>query len=244
MEDKVNVRFVTTDDDARSAEGVALAMQKLFPGHRVEHKADLTHLGQSLICQTMTSTFSQCVFPGKTEARKEQQQALALNLADRSYAIFSTIWQGCAHNMEQTAQHMPGVISAAIDCYACDCSHCCKCGIVCSGGVRESWWHKSFHLITGCCIHAYSACLQSDGALMRELLCIRLGEAALIVLDKDTNICKNEAVNRSLTASLPKNVNFSRTMQYRQNAGYMSLSEHRHWKLFSEETGMCGGTCT
>ena len=67
VEDKVNMTFVTTDGDAWSAEGVALAMQKLFPNQRVEHKADPIHLSQSLICQTMSSTFSQRMFPGKTK---------------------------------------------------------------------------------------------------------------------------------------------------------------------------------
>ena len=219
VEDKVNVRLVTTDGDARSAEGVALAMQKLFPNQRVERKADPIHLGQSLIRQTMSSTFSQRMFPGKTKAaRKEQQQALALDLADRSHAIFSTMWQDYAGNMEQIARRMPGVISATIDCYAGDCSHCRKCGIVCSGGVRKSWWHKSFRLTTGV-LHPRTLCMSaSDRTLMRELLCIRLGEAALILLDKNTNTCKNEAVNRSLTASLPKNVNFSRTSKGRMLA--------------------------
>ena len=94
MEDKVKATFVTTDDDARCAEGVTLAMQKLFPDYQVECKADPIHLSQSLIHQTVSSTFSQCMFTGKMkEAQKEQQKALALDLADRSHAIFSTVWQ-------------------------------------------------------------------------------------------------------------------------------------------------------
>ena len=82
----------------------------------------------------------------------------------------------------------------------------------------------------------------SDRALMRELLCIRLREAALILLDKNTNTCKNEAVNRTLTASLPKNVNFSRTSKGRMLATCHRVNEGIGNS--SAKTGMCGGTCT
>ena len=175
VEDKVNVRFVITDGDARSVEGVVLAVQKLFPDHQVERKADPIHLSQSLIRQTMSSTFTRRMFPEKMkEVRKEQQQALALDPADRSHAIFRVMWQDYAGNIQQIARRMPGVISATTDCYAGDCSHCRKCGIVCSGGVRKTRWHKSFRLTTGV-LHPRTLCMPaSDRALMRELLCIRL----------------------------------------------------------------------
>ena len=227
VEDKVNVKYVATDGDARSAEGVALAMQKLFSNQRVESKADLIHFGQSLIRQTMSSTFSQRMFPWNTkEARKQQQQPLALDLADRSHAIFSIMWQDYAGNIEQiNTRRMPGVISAAIDCYASDCSHCRKCGIVYSSGVRKSLWYKSFRLTTGV-LHPRTLCMSaSDRALMREVLCIRLGEATVILLDKNINTCKNEAVNRSSTASLPQNVNFSRTSKGRMLATFHRVNE-------------------
>ena len=59
--------IVATDGDAQSAEGVALVMQKLLSNQRVERKADPIHLGQSVIRQTTSSTFSQrkkTMFPG------------------------------------------------------------------------------------------------------------------------------------------------------------------------------------
>ena len=175
----------------------------------------------------MSSIFSQRMFPGNTkEVRKEQQQALALDLTDRSHEIFSPMWQGYAGNIEQiNTRRMPEVISATIDCYAGDCSYCRKCGIACSGGERKSSWYKSFRLTTGV-LHPRTLYISaSDRALMRELLCIRLGEATLILLDKNANTCKNEAVNRSLTASLPKNVNFSRTSKGRMLATCHRVNE-------------------
>ncbi len=226
VEDGVKVQFVTTDGDARSAEGVAVAMSKLFPEHHVERKADPIHLSQSLVRQTRSATFSQRMFPGNTkEERKQQQQALALDLADRSHAIFSTMWQDYAGNIERIARRMPSVISATVNCYGGDCNQCRKRAVVCDGGMRKSWWKKSFRLTTGV-LRPRSLCMSvSDRALMRELLHIRLGEAALTLLDRYSNTCKNEAVNRSLSASLPKNVNFSRTGKGRMLATCHRVNE-------------------
>ena len=41
------------------------------------------------------------------------------------------------HWQHQIARRMPGMISATIDCYTGNCSHCHKIGIVSSGGVRK-----------------------------------------------------------------------------------------------------------
>ena len=150
-------------------------MPKLFPDYQVECKADPIHLSQSLICQTMSSTFSQCMSAGKMkEAQKELQQALALDLADRSHigccrylqvltckSYVSSESPSCllqrhvadhAGNIKQIVRCMSWVVSATTDRCAGNCSHCHKCGMVCFGGVRKGWWRKSFHLTTGCCI--------------------------------------------------------------------------------------------
>ena len=47
--EQVMVKYVTSDGDARTAEGVKAAMQKLFPDWEVIRKADPVHIGQSQI---------------------------------------------------------------------------------------------------------------------------------------------------------------------------------------------------
>lgn len=211
-DDRVLVKYVTTDGDARTAEGVQSAMRKLFPDWEVIRKADPVHIGQSQVRETISATFSDHMFSGRTrELKKERQRVLALDIKSRSHAIFSRLYQETGGNMSKIARRMPGVISATIACYSGDCSHCRKTSVVCSGGTRNSWWQKSVYLNTGVLSRDMLMPTEEDKILLKELLRIRLGEAALHLLDQNTHTCKNEAINRSLSASLPKNVNWART---------------------------------
>lgn len=211
-DDHVAVKYVTTDGDARTAEGVQSAMHRLFPNTEVIRKADPVHIGQSQIRQTILATFSDQMFSGRTrEDRKEQQKTLALDIKNRSHAIFTQLYQESGGNMAKISRRMPGVLSTTIACYSGDCSHCRKSSVVCKGGVRSNWWNKSCYLNTGVLRRHMLTPAEEDKQLLKELLKIRLGEAALSLLDQNTNTCKNEAINRSLSACLPKNVNWSRT---------------------------------
>lgn len=211
-DEQVLVKYVTTDGDARTAEGVQSAMKKLFPDWEVIRKADPVHIGQSQIRETVSSTFSDQMFNGRTrEERKEQQKVLALDLKSRSHAIFSRLFQETGGNVAIMSRRMPGVIATTMDCYSGDCSHCRWSSVVCRGGVRNSWWQKSFYLNTGVLRRGMLMPTEEDRRLLNELLRLRLGEAALLLMDQNTNTCKNEAINRSISASMPKNVNWSRT---------------------------------
>ena len=210
--DQVLVKYVTTDGDARTAEGVQAAMRKLFPEWQVVRKADPVHLGQSQMRHTIASTFSVEMFSGRTrEVKREQQRTLALDMKSRCHAIFHKLFVETGGNMEKIRRRMPGVLTATVACYSGDCSHCRKTSVVCDGGARKNWWQKSCHLSTGVLHRHMLAPTEEDKQLLKELLRIKLGEAALLLLNQNTSTCKNEAINRSLSASLPKNVNWSRT---------------------------------
>lgn len=206
---KVPIKYVTTDGDGRSAEGVQTAMEKLIG---VERKADPVHIGQSQIRQTMSSVFSDQMFPGPTqEAKKQQQNALARDIKNRCHAIFEQMWKDQGGDIRVMASRMPGVIACTLNCYDGDCSKCRRHSIVCGGGKRNNWWRKSVQLNTGALSQRSLNMSEVDRALLKELLSIKLGEAALQLLDKNTNTCKNEGINRAISTSLPKNVNRSRT---------------------------------
>lgn len=211
-DEQVMVKYVTTDGDARTAEGVQAAMKKLFPDWEVIRKADPVHIGQSQIRETMKSQFSDEMFSGRTrEEKKEQQKTLALDIKNRSHAIFTKLFQETGGNMPQVSRRMHWVLDATIDCYSGDCKRCRKHSVVCNGGKKNNWWLKSCYLNTGVLRRDMLTPTKEDRQLLRELLRIRLGEAALLLLDQNTNTCKNEAINRSLSATMPKNVNWART---------------------------------
>lgn len=217
--DGIPIKYVTSDGDARSAAGIEAAMKTVFPDWEVVRKADPVHIGQSQIKQTRSSTFSSEMFSGRTrEEKKDQQMTLALDIKDRSHAVFTKMYQQHCGDMNAIAAEMPGVIAATVDCYCGDCRHCRRHSKVCGGGARNRWWHKSGHLTTGNLRPHMLNPNEADRILLRELLRIKLGEAVLRQLDQNTNTCKNEGVNRSLSTSLPKNVNFSRNARARMLA--------------------------
>ena len=209
----VSVRYVATDGDGRSAEGLRAAMDEHIPGTMVERQADTTHLGQGMFRQTMRATFSKDMFPGSTaEIRKEQKKILAHDMKRRCHAILQRM-RRLHTSMHKIAQEMPSVVSTTIDCYGGDCHGCRYQSIVCGGGKITSWWRRSPYLWNSGMRGLNMT--EQDRATLRALLNVRLGVEALRLtkLHLDTN--KNEAVNRALSVSLPKNVNYSRNVRAR-----------------------------
>jgi hypothetical protein len=214
--DGLLVQFVTTDGDARGAEGMRMAMKKKFPDCTVERQADTTHLGQSQFRQTIRANFDVAMFPGQSaERRKEQQKILGLDIKTRCHAILSTMHHLYAGNISVVARKMPIVIDITLDCYSGDHTRCRRNleGRLCGGGVRNSWWRRSPYL-WNCGLRSLNIS-DADRATLKALLQLRLGVEALRLTKLNLNTNKNEAINRGLSASLPKNVNYSRNARAR-----------------------------
>ena len=65
---------------------------------------------------------------------------------------------------------------------------------------------------------------KADRDVVQEIMMMMLGDAALSLLDHGTDTTKNEAANRSLSVSLPKNVNFSRAGYNRMHSTISRLN--------------------
>jgi hypothetical protein len=91
---------------------------------------------------------------------------------------------------------------------------------VCSGGDSKNWWTRSMFLganrITNLNMN------NSDKVLVGEILKMKLSEEALMSKKFNTNTHKCEAVNRSISVSLPKNTNFGRNV-----VGRLGSTVHR-----------------
>lgn len=206
--DNIFVRHVTTDGDSRSSEGVKDAMRAKDPFWSVIRQADTTHLSQSQFRRVQKAKFSQSMLPGRTkEERNDQQKLLGADIKQRSHIIFQTMYAKTSGNMAEMRERMPEVIETTLDCYAGDCSKCKKKSIVCQG-EKKPWISQSMHLrnagVTALNIN------DDDRKIMKELLSFYLGEASLDLMKLNSNTNKNESVNRAVSASLPKNVLFSR----------------------------------
>ena len=115
-----------------------------------------------------------------------------------------------ASNMAAFKRILPKVLKLLLSCYDGDCFKCANNSAVCHGGVANHWWSRSMFLSSNR-IHNLSM-NENDKVLLLEILkCVASVEQ--LKLYTDTQKC--EAVICALSVSLPKNVNFSATMEGR-----------------------------
>ena len=217
----VGLRYIVTDGDAHGAEGVKAGMSGTTSN--VERQADTTHLGSSLFRKMIKAQFSERMFPGTTAViRKEQKKMFSLDVKTRCHQIHSVMNDLYAGDTKKVASLMPRVIETTLDCYSGECEKCRYYSVVCAGGKRKNWWKKSVHLHSGRISHLNMT--DTDRATLRNLINIRLGVRALEMTKLCMNTNRNEGLNRSLSASLPKNVNFSRNVTGRACAAIDRLN--------------------
>lgn len=207
--DDIMVNYCCTDGDGRAAAGIQAAMSNIDPLWRTVRQADTTHLGVSLFKHARKAEFSDQMFPGtSTQDTTWQQQRLSSDLKQRCELIFQEMFRTYNGDIDQIASRMEMVIETTVKCYSGDCSDCRKHSVVCLGG-EKSWRATSDDLRLGNITTLYPT--QLDQSILRELIRFRLGAEALTLTRKNLNTNKNEAFNRSLSTSDPKNVNHSKT---------------------------------
>ena len=201
------VKYATTDGDARSAEGIDHALKVLHPIWNVQRLADPTHLGQSQFRQCSRANFSREMFPGRTrEKQKEAQKVFSQDVKARCSLILKELMKKHAGDMTALRRCLPKVLESTLLCYSGDCSKCAQNSVICHGGVSNNWWNHSMFLASNKIRHLNMDA--SDKDLLLEILKMKLSTASVEQMKLYTDTQKCEAVNRSLSVSLPKNVNF------------------------------------
>ena len=116
--------------------------------------------------------------------------------------------------IERIVQKLPDILHTTVECYAGNCSNCCEHSMVCSGeDDAQTWWEKSFYLLPAGIQHLKMT--ENDKLIMLELLEIRLSEVAIKKIQTGHSTQSVESFNRSTTASMPKELNYSRNFEGR-----------------------------
>ena len=195
--DNVTVKCVATDGDALGSRGIQAGM----PAIAIQRQSDTTHLGETQFRHIMKTPFSPRMFLGDAAIiRAENKKMFAEDVKNRCQQIYTDMHTMYAGDVAVITKKMPRFIQATIVCYAGPCRNCRRYGIVCKGGTRNNWWHRSQHL-KACGLHRVN---MTDAAL-QKLIEIRLGATALQLIQMRLTTNKNEAANRAISASLPKN---------------------------------------
>jgi hypothetical protein len=163
------------------------------------------------------------MLPGSSkEEKKEQQKMLALDLKHRCHKIYKIMFEEMTGDIHRITKRMPTVIECTLDCYAGNCCNCKRQSVVCSGG-KKNWLSQSMYL-HACGVTSLTISLD-DRKLLRELLQFYLGSDSLKLIKLNSNTNKNEAVNRAISSSLPKNVLFSRNAKARALSAISRLNK-------------------
>ena len=153
----------------------------------------------------MTASFYPRMFLGETA---EKKRMFAEDVKTRCQKIYTSVHTLYSSDINTITSKMPKIIQTTVDCYAGSCKNCRRHAVVCRGGLQNNWWHKSQHLKA----NGMRRLNMTDGdrLTLQGLIEMRLGNAALQMTQHRLTTDKNESINRSFSASLPKNVNFSR----------------------------------
>ena len=164
--------------------------------------------------------FSASMLPAvpNTKVRKNQMSTtLTKDIKGRCSLILNQLFDlhGRAEDgIERIVQRLPDILHTTVECYAGNCSNCNEHSMVCSGNDDAlTWWEKSFYLLPANITHLKMT--ENDKLIMLELLEMRLSEVALRKIQTGHSTQSVESFNRSTTASMPKELNYSRTYEGR-----------------------------
>lgn len=135
---------------------------------------------------------------------------LSQDIKARCSLVLKELFKRCAGDINKIKSKLPSAVRATVKCYSGDCSECERYSFVCGGGANSSWWTRSMFLAS----HRITSLQmdERDCLIIQEIVKMKLSESALEELKTGTSTQKCEAINRSFSVSLPKNVNYSRNV--------------------------------
>ena len=183
----------------------------------VERQEDPTHLGQSQLRRGLKASFSPDVFGLEStmtaEEKKQRHKLFALDIKSRCHLVFQHLFENFNGDVKAITRKLPSCVSAMIQCYEGDHNKCARKHICCRGGKSQNWFFQSYYLK-----HSGMAKLEftdHDKAIIRDIIDLKLSVEGVNAMKLRTSTNKNESAHRSVSVSLPKNVNFSRNFQSR-----------------------------
>ena len=240
-EEGVSVTFCTTDGDGRFVAG----LQSVEEHKGVVRLADTVHLGQTQIKRGRQVEWSNEMFPeAHTKVLKDKcKNAVAVDLKNRSFAILKNIHKkyeqeknGRTSKIKEDCQK---AVEAVLMCYKGNCDQCSISKTACEGGASSDNWVTNSKQLQQLKLGPFNL-TATDEAHIRDILNMVMGPEGVDKTRFLTNTQLNEAVNRALSACLPKNVKLYRTLRGRvarvcekhnYGPGQATARIHRHLRV-------------
>ena len=106
------VKYVTTDGDSKSSQGVDNALQVVHPMWKLERLADPTHVGQAQFRRCIKAEFSMNMFPGCTtrEQKVAAQKIFSKDLNARYSLMLKELMKQYAGDLIYLRNQLPKVL--------------------------------------------------------------------------------------------------------------------------------------
>ena len=203
----IKVDVVTTDGDSKGYKGIEAGQKVHFPDHIVKRQACLTHLSKNLLNQAKkTDNYSSdMITKGKTtKAEKNKNiQQFASDLKQRATVAVYNLNDQFKKDPESVKSDK--IVETLINCYNGNHKDCVAFSASTCQGTEEDNWPSKSDFLMGISMEM----TPKDKEKVRDILNLMLSEAGLKKTEQLTTTNINEAFNRALSATLPKNVKFS-----------------------------------
>lgn len=225
------IKYACTDGDARSCDGLQEGICETSPTWQVLRQSDTTHLGMSQMKKTLKANFSRSFFPDnlqlKTE-RDELQRILGEDIRTRCQITLNNLHRECHGSLDEMSIKLPKLVSTLVKCYSGEHKKCKvrDYGEItgCKGGKTKNWFLTSHYFITlGYKVNGFRM-TANDRHLLKEVINMKLGRESIKLVAHKLTTNKNEAIHRGYSASLPKNVNYSRNVYGRVHSAAHRLN--------------------
>lgn len=215
--DDILIKHACTDGDARSCEGMNKAISASNPLWKVLRQSDTTHLGLSQYKRALNCNFSRGFFPihcTTKEQRNNLQRVFSEDIKARCHIAYNNLYEFCEGDIFKMSKKSKDLVCMMIDCYNGNHSKCSRKGwlISCTGRKVNNWFRKSAYFNTLTYKITGFSMSKNDKKLLKEIIKMKLGLENIEMFKFKFNTNKNEAIHRGYSASLPRNVNFSRNV--------------------------------
>ena len=213
-ENNIKPRRLVTDGDSGAHRAADTLYNSSVLKTRSIRSHDPIHNARRMRSHVLKAHFSAATFP-TASLRSEKQDlhdALSKDLPYRCASEHAAAYEHYGGDLNRVRTKMSYTVDCLVRCYQGDHSLCKRTSFRCR--PHRPWYKHSSYIQKGFILKLEG----EDLILFRKLVNIRLGPGNMKYLESLQSTQKCEAVNRSLSASNPKNVTFSRNFAGRMHS--------------------------
>ena len=221
-EDGLHINILTTDPDASAFKGAEDAYFAGVSSSPPKHQLDTRHVSSNHRKHIKNTNFSKAMFGARTEAEKKYSQTrFSSDLSTRCSAEHKAAMDYYGGDASRVSKRMPSIRNNLLKCYSGCHSECGRKSFVCRGRANNNWITQSSYLKKSFKLHSLT---DADKEKLSECIEYRLGHNMLNKTKYLLSTQKCEAVNKAISATVPRHLTFTRNHDGRNSAAIHAVN--------------------